>query len=304
MKYLKTYESKESEINMDWFIAASKGDLETIKNLIKSGINVNCKTTIGKTALHYAICEGNIDIVKELIDNGADVNLMYGDRSNILFTPVKNINNIRKLLIDSDIDLCSIDRHGYTPVYYFIVNAKYKEALFLIQNCKNKDCLEIKSKNGDSPLTLSVYHEQSKLVNALIKRKVNINIRNSHGLTSLMSASSMGYYNITKSLIDAGADLNIQSHIGQTAIIIAAEEENTRIVELLLKYGADLSIIDNIKMCVFQFSTDFWNDEQTQEYIMSTQPNVGSLMKKYIKIHPNIEEKYSVYFDMGDIGLF
>ncbi|MCK9445953.1 ankyrin repeat domain-containing protein [bacterium] len=304
MKYLKTYESKESEINMDWFISTTEGDLETIKKWIKSGIDINCKTTIGKTALYYAIEHANLETIKELIDNGADVNVRFRDIPLILIEPIKNKNEIRKLLIDSGIDLCQKDNNGYTPLYKFIVNTKYKDVLFLIKNCKDKKCLEIKNNNGDTILHLSSYHENEKLVNELIRQKVDVNCTNNQGITPLLLSSSLGYSNLVKKLIDSGANINSIQNDGSTPLICAAEMSNIEIVEMLLTKVADLSIINNDNMCAFNYIKDFWKEEYVQEQIMQTQPHIAPLMKKYIKIHPNIEEKYSVYFDMGDIGLF
>lgn len=304
MKYLKTYESKESEINMDWFIAASKGDLETIKNLIKSGIDVNCKTTIGKTALHYAIDYANLETIKELIDNGADVNVRFRDISLILMEPIKNKNEIRKLLIDSGIDLCKKDSSGYTPIYKMIINTKYDEAIFLIKNCKDKNCLEIKNNNGDTILNLATYHEEKKLVNELIRQKVDANCTNNQGITPLLLSTSLGYSNLVKKLIDSGANINCIQNDGSTPLICASEMSNIKIVEMLLTKCADLSIINNDNMCAFDYNSDFWESENVQEKIMQTQPQVAPLLKKCVKINPYIEQKYEDYFNMGDIGLF
>ena len=56
--------------------AARDGDIETVKQLIADGIDVNSKTDYGATALSYAAERGHMNVVKHLIENGADPNVM------------------------------------------------------------------------------------------------------------------------------------------------------------------------------------------------------------------------------------
>ena len=62
--------------------AASEGNFEKVKELVKQGADVNAVDEDGYTALMYTAGHGNLDIVKYLIeDHGADVNAEaeYGD---------------------------------------------------------------------------------------------------------------------------------------------------------------------------------------------------------------------------------
>ena len=54
--------------------AAAIGDIETVKQHLASGADVNVKGYRGWTPLHMAAGEGNKEIVELLIANGADVN--------------------------------------------------------------------------------------------------------------------------------------------------------------------------------------------------------------------------------------
>ena len=55
-------------------IAAKRGQLNSIKQLIDLGSNVNSIDRYGMTALDYASMKGNIEIAKYLIGFGATVN--------------------------------------------------------------------------------------------------------------------------------------------------------------------------------------------------------------------------------------
>jgi ankyrin repeat protein len=56
-------------------------NLETIKLLIKEGLNVNNIGITGHTPLHNHVKAGNFEIVKYLLSKGADINIknIYGD---------------------------------------------------------------------------------------------------------------------------------------------------------------------------------------------------------------------------------
>ncbi len=55
-------------------IAAHCGHLEIVKELIKSGADVNAKSNNSNTALMGAAVYGDLEIIKELINSGADIN--------------------------------------------------------------------------------------------------------------------------------------------------------------------------------------------------------------------------------------
>jgi ankyrin repeat protein len=49
-------------------------NLEIVKQIINSGIDVNIKSHTGSSILMHMVYKGEIDIVKYLIQNGADIN--------------------------------------------------------------------------------------------------------------------------------------------------------------------------------------------------------------------------------------
>ena len=54
---------------------ANERDLDGIKELLASGVDVNFRDIDDRTALHVAACQGFSDVAKFLIENGADVDL-------------------------------------------------------------------------------------------------------------------------------------------------------------------------------------------------------------------------------------
>ena len=54
--------------------AAFKKDIDAIKQILASGVDVNAKDNDGDTALFIATGEGHKEVIKLLIAKGADVN--------------------------------------------------------------------------------------------------------------------------------------------------------------------------------------------------------------------------------------
>ena len=52
--------------------AAQKNDLAGVQALIAQGESVNAQNSLGNTALHFAVNNGNMDMIKLLLENGAD----------------------------------------------------------------------------------------------------------------------------------------------------------------------------------------------------------------------------------------
>jgi len=55
-------------------IAASRGDLQRVKQLVGPGTQLDVFDELGKTPLHYAAENGSLAIARYLIDAGANVN--------------------------------------------------------------------------------------------------------------------------------------------------------------------------------------------------------------------------------------
>ena len=54
--------------------AAREGDIQAMKKLLKSGVDVNCRHPLGWSALHTAVINTNWPVVEFLVENGTDMN--------------------------------------------------------------------------------------------------------------------------------------------------------------------------------------------------------------------------------------
>ena len=65
-----------SSLDVGWKFtrAAREGNVQTMKRLLRSGIDVNCRHPLGWTALHTAVVNANWPVIEFLIENGVDIN--------------------------------------------------------------------------------------------------------------------------------------------------------------------------------------------------------------------------------------
>uniref|UniRef100_A0A5F8G7B3 Ankyrin repeat domain-containing protein 54 n=1 Tax=Monodelphis domestica TaxID=13616 RepID=A0A5F8G7B3_MONDO len=82
--------------------AANANDLETVQQLLEDGVDPCTADDKGRTALHFASCNGNDQIVQLLLDHGADPN----QRDGLGNTP---------LHLGARVD--ALDRAGRTPLH-------------------------------------------------------------------------------------------------------------------------------------------------------------------------------------------
>ncbi len=93
---------------------------------------------------------------------------------------------------------------------------------------------------GNTLLILAAMEGHSKTVQALLKFRPNVSLRNTAGDSALMMAALKGNLEITDILLDAGAPVN---HEGWTPLLYAAFEGHLNVVERLLERGADVDAL-------------------------------------------------------------
>ena len=69
----------KAKIDRTLIAAIAGGDIETVKQHLAAGVDVNAKNKVGGNPLHYAALEGRKEIVELLIAKGGDVNVKTED---------------------------------------------------------------------------------------------------------------------------------------------------------------------------------------------------------------------------------
>jgi len=146
----------------------------------------------------------------------------------------KNKKAIR--LINEGLNLDYIDEQG-NSILTSVVNKSYS---FLYNYYKATN--EFVEK-----MFFDSYEANNKIIELLIDKGANLNIKDKMGNTPLSLTIKHNDYPNAGRLILAGADLNIQDNDGYTALIgaITAEKNQLEIAKLLIEKGADLNIQNN-----------------------------------------------------------
>jgi uncharacterized protein len=98
--------------------------------------------------------------------------------------------------------------------------------------------------DGSRPIHWAVYRVDYELLQALIAKKANLNVRNEFGSTPIAQAAELADARMVKMLLDAGAEPEGANHDGQTALMLAIKTGEVAVAEMLIKAGASVNTIE------------------------------------------------------------
>ena len=148
---------------------------------------INKSDIFGNTAILYAAYRGNILIVRSLIECGADINITSKKGLNVLHMAAQgnNPNLIIYFRMKYNISVLSQDAQGNTPLHWACYNSSEEAINFLLSYMTDKNDINIKNKDGKTPLHISILTEKPSLIKKLIKRGADINIKDKEGKTPI-----------------------------------------------------------------------------------------------------------------------
>ena len=78
-----------------------------------------------------------------------------------------------------------------------------------------------------------------EIVDLLLKKGANPNIKNLNGGTALMFAAMFGHENIFRKIVSAGGDLRARNNMGLNAIDLAAQQGNQSMADLIYELSLE-----------------------------------------------------------------
>lgn len=99
--------------------------------------------------------------------------------------------------------------------------------------------------NGRTGLHITVERRDVVWLVYLINQGANPNIADNRGITPLMRASQLGFFEGVEMLITGGARIDEPNSAGETPLISAVHRRDTEMMRLLLEAGADPDRTDN-----------------------------------------------------------
>jgi ankyrin repeat protein len=222
--------------------AASYGHSEIAHLLLEAGAAVNATDKLKWTALMVAAEGGHIEFVKLLLDEGIDVNAVSNDgRTALMIALMYGSFDFAQLLLEARADVNAQDKDRRTALMF----ASEKRHPGIVKSLIEAGAyVNAQSNNGYTVLMSALWLGNEEVIRLLLEAGANVNASDDDGNTALIKVSGNGYRRICKLLIEAGADVNAQNENGRTALIFASEKKHPETVKLLIEEGADVNAQD------------------------------------------------------------
>lgn len=205
--------------------AASKGNLASVRALLKEGVDVNVRSKAGDTPLELALSQNRKDIVELLIENGADVSLHTAARLGLL--------EKLKELIQEGTDINMVDPSGLTALHYAARQGHTEIVEFLLENNANVDA---KNKAGQTPIDIVEARNRKEIVELLIKNGATV--------SSIHIVAGVGNLARLRAFLENGVDINAADNMDRTPLHYAAQSGQRDMAEFLITHGADMNAKD------------------------------------------------------------
>nr|CAG4645529.1 EOG090X06BA [Lynceus sp. MCZ IZ 141354] len=236
-------------------IAAQKGNLKKVKELLSCGADVNAISNIGSNALHEAAYFGHHDIVAVLIEAGIDPKQKKTDGwaaihlGCLASDPVPTLT----VLLQKGVDVNMLTNDGKTALDISVQEGKSSAETFLrTKGAKGAICIPIqrdinaKDANGWTALHRAASEGNSQNVKELLKCGALTTIFSSIGSLPLHEAAWEGHEAAVRELLAGGADANMPKIDGSTPLHLAAATGRATVIKLLLEKGANPYIKNSI----------------------------------------------------------
>ncbi|XP_076293167.1 ankyrin repeat-rich membrane spanning isoform X2 [Lasioglossum baleicum] len=286
-------------------LAASKGKIHFVRELVNHGADVNAEDGDNWTALLCAAKEGHTDVCLELLEHGADLEHRdMGGWTALMWATYKGRSPTVTMLLGRGAD---VNAHGNFHISSLLwaagrgypdivkdliahgakvnVGDKYgTTALVWASRKGNVEIVDTLLKAGANVDTAGMYSWTALLVATLgnhvdavlllLEHKPNVNALDKDGCTALAIACREGHHEISNALLNSGAYVNIQDRAGDTNLIHAVKGGHRGVVESLLKKYADVDIAGK--------------DKKTATYIAVEKGNIP-ILKLLLNANPDLE---------------
>ncbi|GFR03461.1 ANK_REP_REGION domain-containing protein [Trichonephila clavata] len=186
-----------------------------VREMIAQGANVNSRDIYCNTVLHLAMrhCYNKLAVVSVLLKAGANPN---------------KINAVKK-----------------TPLRMAI---KYGQDMPVISELiKSGANINFLDKKDNSPLHFAVAHFRQPVVDAFLKLKADVNVKNCHGNNVLHQCVLCHNLHTIRKILqskDYTADIDAKNNDDETPLMLAVKSGDYEIVKELLSFGASVLIPD------------------------------------------------------------
>ena len=226
-----------------------------IKNLLLSillsSFIIGC-TGDAYSQLQLAASRGEIEIIKEILDQGGDINETNKHKKTALMLAAGNGRlEATQLLIDRNALIDAQEVDGMTALMMASSDGKTNTVKLLVDNGAN---INITNNYGATAITNAAFFNHAGAVKAILSSKQKLDSDTAEN--ALLITAGLGLGNIIQLLIDYGIDVNARGKKGRTPLMAAVEFDHLEAVKLLLKNNADANAKDTENNSILQIAKD------------------------------------------------
>ncbi len=272
-------------------LASKLGHTPLVIIFLDRGANKEAKDQNGQTALSHACSNNQVDALRVLLEQGADPeSKAKNGKTGLMLAAENGYHDVMGLLLEKgakpsftleeEIEVAASSGDFNTDLVNGILTFDEKSALLALENGASADH---RTKRSIPVLILASARSQVAVVNALLEKGADVNIRASYakggveqvtalhvaatkgheaivgiligngakvdaqektGLTPLMSASEQGHVVPAILLIDKGADPNMQDYAGNSPLLLAVANNHLDLARILIDKGSDVDLAD------------------------------------------------------------
>ncbi|XP_054160145.1 ankyrin repeat and death domain-containing protein 1A-like [Oppia nitens] len=225
--------------------SAIKNDVHTCKKLIEAKVDINSKTHMERTPIHWAICHQNVDIVLLLLQANCDIEAFdkLGMRPVMMAAMVGN-NQIVELLVKTGCNCRVVNKKDYTVLHCAVKHDQSEIVMYLLDNVKDLDINAI-DKLGQTSLHMASINNNLEVVDKLISCGADLNIKDKQGRHAGHWAAFKGHDEVLTALIKSGIEIDDRDDDGKTALHLAAEYGFRDASQTLIQHNCDIFATDS-----------------------------------------------------------
>jgi ankyrin repeat protein len=169
----------QKNLNSALIKSVKKGNLETLKNLLDQGADIDCANDLGDRPITLAVENQNLGIIKALLKRGADVNAKDGNSRTPLMLAMecqdlrkKSAKQIFETLLDQCPNLATEDVDGNTA----LSDAAEANSCYYLQEMLTRFDAQhlagIKNRNGQNLTDLVLLEHDSRKTKLLCRNRL------------------------------------------------------------------------------------------------------------------------------------
>ena len=249
--------------------AAMRGDIDTVKTLLKKNADVNESQGDGTTALHWAAYRNDPNVAELLIGAGANISAKtrLGDLTPLLLAAKNGNTAVIKILLKAGTDVNLADRNGTTPLMYSAASGSGPTVKLILESGADVDAKD--QTNGQTALMFASAQGRTNVVRILAASGADLNVLTelsevvkwkdrfrdengnakirknreeafSGGLSALHFAARERHLDVSKALVESGANVNLTARSDDASpLTTALINGSLDIASFLIDQGAD-----------------------------------------------------------------